>query len=439
MAYDSSINDTKNTAAVPNPFYDLASLAKCLVTAPLSLQHLDLDIDRREQLGFVGEHLHRDEPLTARMLLSHQSGLPPWLPYNNEDTVAQLVLNFDKYGAHTLLRRGKVGTSTYSDLNYRSLGELLVLEQGKSYRELAKGKGLSHQPWTHLLPQKQVHGQAQYQDREDHQQQQEGREEQQQQQKNEAGFDYNTGTDTGTAIAEDIGESEGEGGEALGFPFFIPDGPDKETWAIASKDGLLSYPLRRVYLPHDANSRAGMLGHAGFGANKQQFTTCLTNWLQEGWPQKQAITHCIADDGYTQWGLGLLRCMDGCGKYGDILMELEGIEGVLQNDSVVVIEDSTTELASESIPLAAFSSSTSTSTAATGSCFTDNSGVGNPCNWWMHTGFTGPIVFVHPIKCIVIGLLMHRRGPHGELIDIDKRRARAYAMIKKHFGIGINR
>jgi hypothetical protein len=26
---------------------------------------------------------------------------------------------------------------------------------------------------------------------------------------------------------------------------------------------------------------------------------------------------------------------------------------------------------------------------------------------------------------------MHRRGPEGELIDIDKRRARAYAMLRK--------
>jgi CubicO group peptidase (beta-lactamase class C family) len=340
-------------------FFDLASLAKALVTAPLALEYLDLDIDRREQLGWVGDCV-RETPITVRMLLSHQTGLPPWLPYNPSSSVAELVTKFDKYGEHNLLRAGIVGTSTYSDLNFRTLGELLEIEKGESYENLALKKGLSHRPW--------------------------------------------------------IGKPS---------PMFIPDGPDKDTWEIAATDGLASYPPREDYMPHDANSRAGMIGHAGFGANKQQFHKCLSNWLEEGWPIKQAIKHSIADDGYTQWGLGLLRVMDGPGKWGDELLKLEksgsitsdggnGNGNGCDSNGVYVLEETKCEL--EDFVIASS---------------TEISKVGEPTCWWMHTGFSGPIVFVEPNKGIVVGLLMHRRGPEGELIDIDKRRARAYAMLRK--------
>ncbi len=348
--------------------YDLASLAKCLVTAPLALQYLDLDIDRREQLGFVGKYA-REEPLTARMLLSHQSGLPPWLPFSQDSNVAQLVTTFDKYGAHPLLRAGKVGTSTYSDLNFRSLAEILEKEQRLSYTELATKKGLSHQPWTHT----RVYI--------------------------EDGWSE--------LSSEDFQRSD----EKVRAPVFVPDGPDRATWEIAAKDGLSSYPARHPHLPHDANSRAGMLGHAGFAATKAQFEFCLSQWLTEGWPTLQAVPQAIADDGYTQWGLGLLRVMDGNGKYGDILLDLMLRQRL--SPGVLVLEDDTCEL-SDPVPL----------NDAPG-------GYGQPTDWWMHTGFTGPMVFVHPASSTVLGLLMHKRGPQGELIDIDVRRARAYSMLRK--------
>jgi CubicO group peptidase (beta-lactamase class C family) len=307
MSIDSSVTQAS--------FFDLASLAKALVTAPLALEHLDLDKDRREQLGFTGEFA-RDSPITVRMLLSHQAGFPPWLPYDPKSTVPELITRFDKYGAHPLLRAGIVGTSTYSDLNFRTLGELLSIELGKTYQELAEVKGLSHQPW-HDHP----------------------------------------------------------------APVFIPDGPDRDTWEIAAPDGLASYPKRQPYLPHDANSRAGMLGHAGFG---------------------------IAEDGYTEWGLGLLRVMDGAGKYGEELLNLEK----KLSPGVHCLEETSTELRE---PVA---------DPVEGS-------QGQVTDWWMHTGFTGPIVFVQPQMGLVIGLLMHRRGPDGELINVEKRRARAYAMLKR--------
>ena len=366
--------DSCNSPVVaPARLYDLASLAKALVTAPLALEHLDLEIDRREQLGFVGEYA-RAEPITARMLLSHQAGLPPWLPFSPGSTVGQLVSTFDKYGQHTLLRAGIIGTSTYSDLNFRSLAHLLVTEKGTSYVELAAKKGLSHQPWTHSRVQ--------------------------------AGC----GWDSESALIE-AGASCAA--SAPFAPVFVPDGPDRDTWEIASADGLLSYPARHPHTPHDANSRAGMLGHAGFGATAAQFEFCLKQWLEEGWPMKQAVQHSVAEDGYTEWGLGLLRVMDGKGKYGDILLRLTA-QGKL-SPGVAVLEEDTCEVA-EAVPLDA-----------------REGGHGQPTDWWMHTGFTGPIIFVNPKTATVVGLLMHRRGPAGELVDIDVRRARAYSMLRRLF------
>src|SRR5262245_45633517 len=77
------------------PLFDLASLAKPLVTAPLAHAFLDLDADRRWALGFYD----RRDPLTVRQLLSHSAGLPPWLPFTGEPLAAQLRRGFP-VGAH---------------------------------------------------------------------------------------------------------------------------------------------------------------------------------------------------------------------------------------------------------------------------------------------------------------------------------------------------
>ncbi|HJV90711.1 MAG TPA: serine hydrolase domain-containing protein [Holophagaceae bacterium] len=121
--------------------YDLASLAKPLVTAPLALAFLDLDADRRWALGFPD----RSEPLTVRQLLSHSSGLPPWRPFTGEPVAAQLRR---PVGEDPLLRGARGGESTYSDLGYRLLAELLAAELGLAWRHLgAASSGLSPWPW----------------------------------------------------------------------------------------------------------------------------------------------------------------------------------------------------------------------------------------------------------------------------------------------------
>jgi CubicO group peptidase (beta-lactamase class C family) len=130
------------------PWFDLASLAKPLVTAPLALAKLDLDLDRREQLGFK----ERAEPLTVRQLLSHSAGLPPWLPYTGEPLADQLRRGF-LAGAHPKLIPGTPGVSLYSDLGYRLLAELLERETGRPFAEFgASSSGLVAAPWPTAPP-----------------------------------------------------------------------------------------------------------------------------------------------------------------------------------------------------------------------------------------------------------------------------------------------
>lgn len=125
-------------------FFDLASLAKPLVTAPLALTHLDLDLDRRRTLGFAS----REEPLTVRQMLSHSSGLPAWYPYR-PGNLAEDLTAFHGWGKHALLAQGRVGEFLYSDLGYRMLAELLEQETGQSFQELGlRGSGLLPAPWS---------------------------------------------------------------------------------------------------------------------------------------------------------------------------------------------------------------------------------------------------------------------------------------------------
>jgi CubicO group peptidase (beta-lactamase class C family) len=126
---------------VVDRLFDLASLAKPLVTAPLALAYLDLDADRRWQLGFPD----RAQLLTVRQLLSHSAGLSPWRPYTGEGVATQLR---GAASGDPLFRAAEVGESTYSDLGYRLLAELLEAELGCDWRELgAATSGLSPWPW----------------------------------------------------------------------------------------------------------------------------------------------------------------------------------------------------------------------------------------------------------------------------------------------------
>lgn len=308
-------------------FYDLASLAKPLVTAPLALAFLDLDADRRWELGFP----ERETPLTVRQLLSHSSGLPPWRPYTGESVAAQLRRPVPD---HPLLRPAAPGLATYSDLNYRLLAELLEAETGVPFRRLGAASGLSPAPWTPA-------------------------------------------------------------------PVDLPDAPDAEAWRLATA---LPLPRRDPGLPHDANARAGMPGHAGFGATAPQLRSVLARWMAGGWPRRMAVAAADGERGAC-WGLGLQVAFDGAGCFGQVLSRIPPGPGIH------VLEDPSPEIpspapASEPDP-------------------------GRPSGWWFHLGYAGPALFYRPADQACVALLVHRRGPAGELLDVEALRARRWQALAR--------
>ena len=311
-------------------FYDLASLAKPLVTAPLALSFLDLDADRRWALGFHG----REAPLTVRLLLSHSSGLPPWRPYTGEALAAQLHRDPPE---HPLLRPATPGLASYSDLNYRLLAEVLEAETGVPFAKLGLASGLSPAPWTQV-------------------------------------------------------------------PTQVPDGPDAAAWALATETPL---PPRDPLLPQDANARAGMRGHAGFGASAAQLRQVLARWVATGWPARMAVDPVEGEQG-ARWGLGLQVAPAGSGRFGQLLSRIP--EGL----GLKVLEDSTAD------------------TPPGAPSLTEDPGP--PTGWWFHLGYTGPALFYRPSDHSCIGLLVHRRGPGGALLDAEALRARRWALLARFVG-----
>lgn len=311
-------------------FYDLASLAKPLVTAPLALAFLDLDADRRWTLGFHD----RDTPLTVRQLLSHSSGLPPWRPFTGESLAAQLRRPVPD---HPLLRPAAPGLATYSDLNYRLLAELVEAETRVPFAKLGAASGLSPAPW-------------------------------------------------------------------LTAPVALPDAPDAEAWRLATDRPL---PARDPRLPQDANARAGMRGHAGFGTTAPQLEAALARWVAAGWPARMAVATAEGEQG-SCWGLGLQVLFSGGGRFGQLLSRLPSGLGLH------VIETSETELPPPAPPL--------------------GPEPGEASGWWFHLGYTGPALFYRPADGACLALLLHRAGPAGTMLDMEALRARRWQALARFVG-----
>ncbi len=311
-------------------FYDLASLTKPMVTAPLALAFLDLDADRRWTLGFHD----RGTPLTVRQLLSHSTGLPPWRPFTGESVAVQVRHAVPE---HPLLRAATPGLATYSDLNYRLLAELLEAATGVPFARLGQASGLSAAPW-------QVD------------------------------------------------------------PAEVPDGPDAVAWGLATARPL---PPREPRLPHDANARAGMRGHAGFGATAPQLRAALARWLAAGWPDRMARATAQGENG-SHWGLGLQEAFAGGGRFGQLLSKLPAGAGLH------VLEEPSAAAPMTAPPLA------------------DKPGA--PSGWWFHLGYTGPALFFRPSDRSCLTLLLHRRGPGGELLEAEALRARRWELLSRFVG-----
>jgi CubicO group peptidase (beta-lactamase class C family) len=313
-----------------NAFYDLASLTKPLVTAPLALAFLDLDADQRWALGFH----ERPTPLTARLLLSHSSGLPPWRPFTGEAVAAQLRREVT---GHPLLRLPTPGLATYSDLNYRLLAQLLDQACGVPFQRLGTASGLSPAPWSHP-------------------------------------------------------------------PMPVPDGPDLEAWALATA---IPPPSSDPCQPQDANARAGMRGHAGFGATAPQLRLALARWITAGWPMRMAVETAEGENG-TRWGLGLQRAFLGPGHFGQLLSTLP------QGIGLHVLENPTTEAPVPAPPMVL--------------------PPGEPSPWWFHLGYTGPALFYRPSDQACVALLIHRKGPDGCLLDAEQLRSRRWNSLEPFVG-----
>lgn len=314
----------------PSQLYDLASLAKTLVTAPLALKHLDLELDRREQLD-LGEFVD-SLPVTVGQLLSHSAGLPPWLPY--AAAVGPQLQMVEREGwNHALLRKGVRGTSIYSDVSFRLVNDLLEMELDEGGSLYTPG-GLFLHPWL-------------------------------------------------------------EDSLAL-LPSQMPPGPDIDAWSVAALHGLtdLAFPESHTSLPHDGNARAGMRGHAGYAATARGFASVLREWVDGGWPVKQAQNIAANPDGIV-YGYGLHHAQP---LYAAVLSKVtRGVSGVVVGSLV------------EEENFADLHHNHQLSVEALGVC----------PEWWMHTGFTGCVLMVRPASRLVIGLVCNRLASDGSLLDLE--------------------
>jgi hypothetical protein len=59
---------------------------------------------------------------------------------------------------------------------------------------------------------------------------------------------------------------------------------------------------------------------------------------------------------------------------------------------------------------------------------------GPATGWWFHLGYTGPALFYRPSDRSCLGLLLHRRGPDGGLLDAEALRARRWNALARFVG-----
>lgn len=307
--------------------YDLASLTKPLATAPLVFGCLDLDQDYRQAFNLMDQSI----ALTPKNLLSHCSGLPPWLPYRPEPISVSLLRKIP-WRQHPLLEPGS-SLAQYSDLNYRILAEVVVDKKQLSFNQLAAAEsGLSFPPWTSPVTS-------------------------------------------------------------------LDPGPDHLAWRLC--DESLPIPPGGPLMPHDINSRAGMVGHAGASATHSQFIDALVHWWSKKWPDRMAAEPRPSIHG-GHWGLGLLQMRRGDNTLGELLAQIP--EGALT--SPLVLESASLDLS----PTVIQKHTTS-------------------IDWWAHLAFTGPAIFFRPSDRACLGLLTHRRGLGVPLLSQDQMHDRRIELL----------
>ncbi len=124
--------------------FDLASLTKPLVTAPLCMTAIEkglLDLEDPLSKFFPGRVPEDKKTITVRSLLSHSSGLPAWAPFylelvklpcaERDEALAAMILN-------TPLDTPPGMAANYSDLGFMLLGLILERIFGASLDALAR-------------------------------------------------------------------------------------------------------------------------------------------------------------------------------------------------------------------------------------------------------------------------------------------------------------
>jgi serine-type D-Ala-D-Ala carboxypeptidase len=124
--------------------FDLASLTKPLVTAPLCIAAVAsgfLDLDDSLSRFFPGSVPGDKEAITVKSLLSHSSGLPAYEPFYREliklppearpNALASMILQ-------TALDTPPGKTANYSDLGFMLLGLILERQMGSRLDRLAQ-------------------------------------------------------------------------------------------------------------------------------------------------------------------------------------------------------------------------------------------------------------------------------------------------------------
>ena len=187
-------------------------------------------------------------------------------------------------------------------------------------------------------------------------------------------------------------------------PQALPDAPDAEAWRLATDRPL---PPRDPRLPQDVNARAGMSGHAGFGATASQMEAALARWVAAGWPDRMAV-ETAAGEGGSRWGLGLQVLFTGSGRFGQLLSNLPLGLGLH------VVEDPAADPPEPAPAL--------------------DPDPGPPSGWWFHLGYTGPALFFRPADRACLALLLHRRGPAGMMLDLEALRARRWQALSQFVG-----
>jgi hypothetical protein len=150
-----------------------------------------------------------------------------------------------------------------------------------------------------------------------------------------------------------------------------------------------------------------MPGHAGFGTEPAQLHSALIRWVAAGWPRRMAVETAPGEEG-ARWGLGLQVAYAGPGRYGQLLSRIPNGAGIH------VLEDPTEAAPPPAQGLEADPGPTS--------------------GWWFHLGYTGPALFYRPSDGACLGLLLHRRGPEGALLDAESLRARRWATLARFVG-----